>query len=1202
MLVIGVAAIPILAGVGYFLNQQQQALTELARSNARQYVELAARHEEWLLGSAEELLTALAEVPLIRRQDWAECDRFLASVLDRLEGRYRNFGVIDRHGTVLCNALPAPEGGMPSLADRAYFQRALQSTGTVLGEYQVGRIMGGPTLAVAVALRDPDGAPTAVLYATFDLAALAVANRQVGSDAASELIVTDRHGVVLSQEPVARLDLGQTLPESLLRERVLQPGQSQWELPDIDGLQWVVASRSVGLPSDPDAIHVIYRLPLTAMLTPIRNEVFKAGAAMLVLLLLALAAGWAGTHATVGRNIRLLTDAARRLRQRQFTQPIRGHVSGQEFQEIAAQFDQMARELESYEAQWQATVQQQREQATILERIAQHGVLDDTLAAVVAMVESQGDFRVSLLRVRTDGTVGQVLAPHMPPAWTRLRLQDDAGAGTGSCPTCVREGRWVVCDDVQSDPHWSAIRSLALSWGVRACWSVPILASDGRVLGALSLLFAQPRPVSSPVLLQLAQTAADLAALAIDRDEIRTALTQSEAEYRELFEASPNPMWVTAADSGEILAVNDQALAQYGYVRSAFLALRESQLVFDAAADGGRAEADLPEVTGPRLQRHRRQDGSDFLVALTTSTIDFRGREARLVQVQDVTEHTLLRQGIRERDELFTMLMESTVEALYGVDAQGRCTFANRAFQALLGYGEDDIIGQDLHQLIHARYEDGRPHPAVDCPIRQAIRNGKALHRDDDVFWHKAGAPLPVEYWVYPLIRLGQPAGAIVTFLDITERRRQRDVLQHRASHDALTGLLNRAGFSQTVTDTVAGMAPGQRLGIFLLDLDGFKEVNDTLGHQLGDELLVQLAQRLHLDDAGQLAVARVGGDEFAVLWRLAADDGRESTAHQVLVQRARQMLRQIRKPVRLGELELQVSGSVGIACYPDHGQTLSELLRQADIAMYEAKRGGLGHAFSNPANAQHDPARLLLMTQLRQAIERGDMVLHFQPKKALDDARLVGYEALVRWPHPDRGLLAPGQFMPVLELSDLIHPFTDWALDAAVRQSAVWSDRGEVAAVAVNISARNLLDAALPDKVVAALRQHGVAPAQLELEITESSIMADPARSLDVLTRLHQIGVRIAIDDFGTGYSSLAYLQRLPVDNLKIDRSFVHDMPKRDEARKIVSAIISLAHGLDIQVTAEGIEDQATWLALRELGCDYGQGYYLGRPGPPAG
>jgi len=310
-------------------------------------------------------------------------------------------------------------------------------------------------------------------------------------------------------------------------------------------------------------------------------------------------------------------------------------------------------------------------------------------------------------------------------------------------------------------------------------------------------------------------------------------------------------------------------------------------------------------------------------------------------------------------------------------------------------------------------------------------------------------------------------------------------------------------------------------------------------------------------------------------------------------------LLRQAKEPFELNQLQVRISASMGIAEYPRDGIDPTTLMRHADIAMYKSKREGVGYSAFDHAEGERIAYKVLLMADLRSAVGNGEFLLYYQPKVSLPDMRPVGFEALARWQHHQRGMVGPDQFMPMIEVSDLIHPFSAWVIENALGECARWYAEGIELPVAVNVSTRNLLDLSLPDRIEASLRHHRLPSRLLELEITESSIMADPVRSLEVLLRLHQIGVSIAIDDFGTGYSSLAYLQRLPVQSLKIDRSFVLQMNQQRDALAIVSSIIELAHTTGVSVVAEGIETEEAFQKLAELGCDYAQGYYVARPMP---
>jgi diguanylate cyclase (GGDEF)-like protein len=417
--------------------------------------------------------------------------------------------------------------------------------------------------------------------------------------------------------------------------------------------------------------------------------------------------------------------------------------------------------------------------------------------------------------------------------------------------------------------------------------------------------------------------------------------------------------------------------------------------------------------------------------------------------------------------------------------------------------------------------------------------------------------------------------------------------LEHLATHDPLTSLPNRALLRDRLEQALlAASRDGRPLALLLIDLDRFKEVNDTFGHPAGDRLLQDVAQRLREVVRESDSIARLGGDEFAIVLPGMASQGAERLAGL--------LIQAVTRPFLVEGQTVEIGLSIGAALYPDHGTDAAALQRQADVAMYTAKRDHLGFALYAPELDVHCPDRLGLVADLRRAIDGHELVLHYQPLVDVDSGRSTCVEALVRWQHPQRGLVPPDEFISLAEDTGLIRPLSTWVLDHALRQCHKWRTMGLEVAVAVNLSMRNLQDEDLPATLESLLTKWQVPPALLRIEVTESSLMANPARVMGVLTQIHDMGVPIAIDDFGTGYSSLAYLKRLPVDELKIDKSFVQDMVLDAEDAAIVRSTIGLAHELGLKVVAEGVEDQATWDLLAGLKCDVIQGYYVSRPLAP--
>ncbi|GMR20723.1 MAG: hypothetical protein BMS9Abin36_1319 [Gammaproteobacteria bacterium] len=427
-----------------------------------------------------------------------------------------------------------------------------------------------------------------------------------------------------------------------------------------------------------------------------------------------------------------------------------------------------------------------------------------------------------------------------------------------------------------------------------------------------------------------------------------------------------------------------------------------------------------------------------------------------------------------------------------------------------------------------------------------------------------------------------------------SELMRQTASMEHLASHDSLTGLPNRMLLSDRLQQTIASSQRNQSSFAFLLmDLNDFKEINDTLGHLAGDLVLQEIAVRLRATMRRSDTVARLGGDEFAIILPAA-----QKKVIEIVAQKLHDVMEQT---FVIENQQLQLGGSFGVALFPDHGDNSTDLMRHADVAMYEAKRIGSSCVIFRDDLVHDTLNQLTLAGELRKGIARGDMVVYYQPKIDLRTGTVRGAEALVRWQHPKRGLISPNEFIAVAERTGLIEPLTFWVIDEAMRQVKAWRQMGLQLDVAVNLSARSLHDRQLPDKIEDIVRKQGADMRWLELELTESMIVADSLRAEEILSRFHEQGIKISIDDFGTGYSSLAHLQKLPVSVIKIDRSFVMNLSDNENDAAIVRATIELGHALGLTVVAEGVEHQAALLLLQELGCDLAQGYYFAPPCPAA-
>ncbi|MDD0841743.1 bifunctional diguanylate cyclase/phosphodiesterase [Pseudomonas sp. Gutcm_11s] len=547
---------------------------------------------------------------------------------------------------------------------------------------------------------------------------------------------------------------------------------------------------------------------------------------------------------------------------------------------------------------------------------------------------------------------------------------------------------------------------------------------------------------------------------------------------------------------------------------------------------------------------------------------------------------------VSQDEEFYRRLFTDVNDGLLLVDREGTILTANPVSARLFGLeGAEQLRGRKPALMAPERQLDGRLSVVAANLMRHAALEGEDQQfewrflRQDSAGHFDCELRVSQFHWRGETLLLG-------VLHDITERKRYLAEQEFLATHDSLTQLPNRYWLVRHI-DERAALDKGQHFAVLLLDMNRFKEVNDTLGHQHGDRVLTELGERLQEWLAEQNAcVARLGGDEMAIvsahLIDQAALHGLCSGVAQVIA-----------RPLLVDGIHLELTASIGIAMFPEHGMSASDLLRCADIAMYQAKRERREYALYQRSTDNYTPERLALHTQLGRAIREGGLQLYYQPKIRLSDRQVVGFEALLRWQHPEKGMIPPGDFIPLAESTELIHPLTRWVLNEALRQLRQWQDQGLGTCLAVNISTHNLLNPHFLPELAELLAHHRVAAELLELEVTEGTLMEDPELALRSLQAIRELGVNLSIDDFGTGYSSLAYLKRLPVQVLKIDRTFVSAMTENASDAVIVQSTLALAHNFAMQVVAEGVEDEDTAAALTRQGCDIAQGYHFGRPMP---
>jgi diguanylate cyclase (GGDEF)-like protein/PAS domain S-box-containing protein len=564
-----------------------------------------------------------------------------------------------------------------------------------------------------------------------------------------------------------------------------------------------------------------------------------------------------------------------------------------------------------------------------------------------------------------------------------------------------------------------------------------------------------------------------------------------------------------------------------------------------------------------------------------------------VVNTRDVTERAEAEAALREEKERYRRLVDVSPEVI-AVHQDRRFVFVNPAGLRMFGAeGPEQLLGRHVMEMVHPddRAVVEARAKAVAEGTETSLGEQRLLRLDGDVVDAEVVA-VPVTYDLGPAV--------LVMAKDITDRKRAERALAHQALHDHLTGLPNRSLLLDRLSQAVARLSrTDTRLGVLFFDLDHFKVINDSLGHDAGDRVLQAVAARV----AGVLrptdTLARLGGDEFVVVCEaLEGPDDASAVADRIA--------RALAPPIDEGEDELIVGASIGVVVTGDDHADPAGLIRDADAAMYRAKEQGRGRAeLFDEGMRVRVVGRLRKERALRRALQRDELRVHYQPVVSLPDLGVTGVEALVRWEHPERGLLAPAEFVPLAEETGLILELGDWVLAEACRQAAAWTGvlgEDRTLEVAVNLSTKQLGQADLAKRVAALLERYGLPPAQVALclEITESLMLEDPMVTGGLLGDLARLGVRLAIDDFGTGYSSLAYLRRFPVHTLKVDRSFVSGLGLDADSRAVVAAIVELAHALGLEVVAEGVEEQVQLQALVDLGCDRAQGFLFAHPAPP--
>jgi diguanylate cyclase (GGDEF)-like protein/PAS domain S-box-containing protein len=669
------------------------------------------------------------------------------------------------------------------------------------------------------------------------------------------------------------------------------------------------------------------------------------------------------------------------------------------------------------------------------------------------------------------------------------------------------------------------------------------------------------------------------------------ALIETEQRFRDLFDNAP--VGYHELDSeGRYTRVNATELAMLGYAEEEMIGHGAWEFIVEQvsrAAIQAKIAGEVP--LAPFERTFRRKDGSHLPVLMEDRLLrDPDGRPCGIRSaMSEITARKQMEEALRESEERYRQLVELSPDAI-AVHSGGVLVFVNTAAARLVGAGQPAaLIGRRLLDFVHADSQD-----AMVERDRRVHEEGSALPLLEQRLVRLDGTPVDVEVAAMPLVYHGAPAVQVV-IRDITERKQAEAQIRALAYHDTLTSLPNRLLFNDRVAMAMAQAQRQQRkVAVLFIDLDRFKVINDSLGHGFGDKLLQAVATRIQSCIREADTLARLGGDEFTLLLPGLPDAVDAATV-------ADKLLEALRQPFDLDGRELFVTASVGVSVYPDDGTDVDELVKNSDTAMYRAKEQGRDNIqHYTPTMNARALERLHMENGLRKALAQNELVVYYQPLLDLRSGRIEGVEALVRWRHPELGLVGPSEFIPIAETTGLIVPIGPWVLRTACTQVRAWQGRGfPKLSVSVNLSARQFQQPHLADQIRAVLDETGLEAQTLELEITETSAMQNAELTTSVLAEIKALGVRISIDDFGIGYSSLSYLKRLPINTLKIDQSFVRDITSDPDDAAIARAVIAMAHSLKLKVVAEGVETAEQLAFLTAHRCDKMQGFYFSRPVP---
>jgi diguanylate cyclase (GGDEF)-like protein/PAS domain S-box-containing protein len=695
----------------------------------------------------------------------------------------------------------------------------------------------------------------------------------------------------------------------------------------------------------------------------------------------------------------------------------------------------------------------------------------------------------------------------------------------------------------------------------------------------------------------------------LQRKQVEVALRESELRFRTLFDLSSVGVILCDAMDGRFIQANRKYCEIIGYTEAELRSMTRMEVTHpdDRPLQAGRSAKLLAgEISEYSVQKRLiRKDGTTRWVDITCTALWGRGQKPGqyLAVVQDITDKRMAdevlfsaMEKLAESELENRLILNSAGDGIFGLDLRGHITFINPAAAQMLGYEMEELQGRDIRSLMPKTLPGGRPYDFEVSLIAEALKTGRTHQVSDETFWCREEGSFLVEYTCTPIYKRDKFTGVVVTFRDISQRKKTEEQILRLAHYDAVTDLPNRTLFLDRLDHEIKKSNRANKpLALMFIDLDHFKEVNDTLGHDIGDLLLKDAAMRLHSCVREADTVARMGGDEFTVI--LGELDELET------VQRvAHKILQRLAEPFRIDNEIAYVTASIGITVYPQDGNRLEQLLKNADQAMYAAKHQNRNcYRYFTPSMQEAAQARVRMGNDLRQAISGNQFDVHYQPIVDLADGSIAKAEALIRWRHPTLGNISPNEFIPIAEDTGLIVDIGNWVFHEVAQQIARWRDAFQIAfQISINKSpAQFQNEHHSPTTWPAYLDQLGLPGQSIIVEITENVLLNASSVTTEQLLRMREAGMQVSLDDFGMGYSSLSYLQKFDIDNLKIDQTFIRNLSHNPDDMALCKAIIVMAHTLGMKVTAEGVETEEQCELLTKAGCDYGQGFLFSRPLP---